>query len=131
MTTISEDGAERRVVVTNRLTETGRKLVNRPGGVKIQVQAKIRVAGSDETVTGTGKTTLFPAALVIAPADGLFAVGSAAISDKGRRYLDNLRGKLDGVKRISCVGFTDTRVLIRGADRVDPSQRRDGSARGA
>jgi outer membrane protein OmpA-like peptidoglycan-associated protein len=83
--------------------------LRRPGGVSIQVRATIIAAGSDQPLRGTATTRLFPAGLVMAPGDGLFATGSAVISAKGITFLKQLRGKLDQVKQLGCVGFTDSR----------------------
>ncbi|MBJ7331467.1 MAG: HYR domain-containing protein [Solirubrobacteraceae bacterium] len=106
--TIAGSGTRKRVTVTNKLTALGRKLLNRPGGVKVRVRATIFVAGSDMPLRGTARTQLVPSGLVMAPGDGLFATRSSVISEAGIRYLEQLRGRLDQVKRIDCVGFTDS-----------------------
>ena len=100
------------MTVTNTLTALGRKLLQRPGGVSIQVRATIVTAGSDQPLRGIATTRLFPAGLVMAPGDGLFATGSAVISAKGITFLKHLRGKLDHVAQIGCVGFTDSRGSV-------------------
>jgi outer membrane protein OmpA-like peptidoglycan-associated protein len=120
--TIAGSGTRKRVVVTNKLTARGRKLVERPGGVRIQVWAAITVAGSPKPVIGAGSTRLVPDELVMAPGDGLFATGSADISAKGVSFLRHLRGKLDRVKQIGCVGFNDSQGSAR--DNLALGQRR-------
>jgi outer membrane protein OmpA-like peptidoglycan-associated protein len=105
---VTGEASDRRVTVENRLTKAGRRLVARAGGVKVMVRARVSLAGSGETVVSAARTRLVPPKLLVAPADGLFAVGSAVIGEKGLAYLRSLRRHLDGVKRIECVGYTDS-----------------------
>lgn len=90
-----------------KLTPQGRRLVNRLGGVTVQL--RLRATAVDGTVlTDSLSVRLLPLRVISVPTDGLFATGEATVLPQGRRYVRGIAGHLDGVARVDCVGHTDS-----------------------
>jgi CshA-type fibril repeat protein len=118
-----ERGAGRASVeVAVPLTALGRALAARPGGQAIGVVATVR--GTDGSTHVARSRTRVVAKTFAVPRPVLFATASAELSRGERHYVDGLAARLRGVKRLRCVGFTDSRDTV-------PYNRRLGLERAA
>jgi outer membrane protein OmpA-like peptidoglycan-associated protein len=99
-------GTGERLSVKLKLNARGRALVNRAGGVKATFKLDAR-AGDTRLKTST-VARMLPSKTLAVPANGLFDVGSGRLTAKGKRYVRSLKGQLDHVKAIVCVGHTDS-----------------------
>jgi CshA-type fibril repeat protein len=110
------------ITVKVTLTPLGRALAAQPGGLHAIVAAAITPRGS-RTVVKVKDTTTLVAHTFILPRPVLFDTASAEIRPAEAVYLNGLRHHLDGVKAITCVGYTDSvdtsaRNLSLGAARA-------------
>jgi outer membrane protein OmpA-like peptidoglycan-associated protein len=95
-----------RITVRVTLNRTGRRYVQRAGGVRATF--KVRAAGADGRVFRvTRRARILPTRSLIVAEDVLFATRSDRLSETGRRYLRSLAARLDGVRQVRCVGHTD------------------------
>jgi outer membrane protein OmpA-like peptidoglycan-associated protein/sugar lactone lactonase YvrE len=101
-------GNAHHLVVTNHLTTEGMALANQPGGLKVRVDAVIKVKGLDKHLHASCSAQLTLPHVLVVPSDGMFATGSAVIEPASIPYLAKLRSELHGVRSIDCVGFTDS-----------------------
>ncbi len=93
---------------TLRLNVRGRGLAARVGGVKIVLKLTGRtVAGT--TVRARGTALLLPRRASMVTSTGLFASGSAELTDAARASVDRLARSLARVQSIVCTGNTDGR----------------------
>ncbi len=76
--TAGGDGAQR-IAVTSQLTATALRLADRPGGLKIDVNATITVASTSGELYASGSTRLVLPQILVVPDDGMFASRSAII----------------------------------------------------
>ena len=97
-------GKSARVPLT--LNPRGNRLVSRIGGVKVVLKLTGRSA-SGKTVRARSQALLLPPRARMVTAPGLFASGSAELSDAERGAVDRLAGLLGRVKTVVCIGNTD------------------------
>ncbi|MFC4062758.1 FG-GAP-like repeat-containing protein [Planomonospora corallina] len=101
--------AAQKVTVPVTLNATGKKLVDRIGGVTVRAQAVIRPQGATATVTATAATRLTPATAPLQVRAIRFASGSTKVTAADARYLTQLRRSLGDVRVVRCEGYTDNR----------------------
>jgi outer membrane protein OmpA-like peptidoglycan-associated protein len=98
--------ASARVAVEVHLNATGRRYVNRLGGVT----AVFKVAATPThgaVLHATTRARIVPATAITVPANGLFRSDSARLTIGAVRYLRVIARRLGGAKAIDCVGHTD------------------------
>ncbi|MBJ7471628.1 MAG: OmpA family protein [Solirubrobacteraceae bacterium] len=105
--TATADGDGERVGVKIVLNGTGRRAMDRVGGVKVRVNIKANPTDGKDSLYAHRYTKIRPATQMVVPSDGLFATNSAVISIVGKRYLQSVGGGLYGAKRLKCIGHTD------------------------
>lgn len=103
--TTTGTGKSERVAVKVKLNARGRALVNRVGGVKTSFQ--LDATTGDSRVRAKTVARMLPSRTLVVPGDGLFASGSAELSERGRRYIRALAPQLKEAKALTCVGHTD------------------------
>lgn len=101
----SGDGGSR-LAVHVKLNARGRELVNRAGGVKASFTLDARVGDAKLAAKVTAR--MLPSKTLVVPASSFFAVGSGALNAAGSRYLRGIVDQLDGVKTLTCIGYTDS-----------------------
>lgn len=101
-------GRAHHLVVTNHLTAEGLALADQPGGLRVRIDATIKVEGVAKELHAADSTQLTFPHLLVVPSDVVFASGSAVIEPASVPYLRTLRSELHGVRSIDCVGFTDS-----------------------
>ena len=98
------DGGSR-LAVDVKLNARGRKLVNRAGGVKASFSLDARAGDAKLGAKVTAR--MLPSKTLVVPASSFFAIGSGELNDAGSRYLRGIVNQLDGVKALTCIGYTD------------------------
>jgi outer membrane protein OmpA-like peptidoglycan-associated protein len=101
-------GSSHHLVVINHLTAQGLALANQPAGLRVNVDATIKVEGVDRELHADGSARLTLPHVQVVPSESMFASGSAVIEQASVPYLTRLRSELHGVRSIDCVGFTDS-----------------------
>ncbi|HEV7883773.1 MAG TPA: OmpA family protein [Solirubrobacteraceae bacterium] len=89
------------------LTPRGRRLLDRLGGVKVE----LRIAGratSGKTLRSGDRVRLLPKQSRVVTSSGAFAGNSAWMSPSGRRSVSLLARKLHHVKTAVCTGYADS-----------------------
>jgi CshA-type fibril repeat protein len=99
--------ATTRVAVTVTLNALGRALAATPGGRPVSVTATT-VTSAGTTLRALAGTTLVLSSFPV-PRMIYFGSGSFVIGDVQGRFLTALRGRLAGVRTITCTGYTDDR----------------------
>jgi CshA-type fibril repeat protein len=101
------DVARRNIWVTVHLNKLGQALAARPGGVTAVAEGQSRVAKTQQWLRDSDKTRVVHVITHVAR-PLYFDPSSAAVSARDRAFLKSLRGKLDGVKKVVCAGYTDS-----------------------
>jgi len=94
-------------VVAVTLTELGRRLVARTGGRGLRAVASISVSETTTVLTAEVAVTVVAQRVELRRAVH-FGLGRAAVRDAARSFLRSLRGDLSGVRRVTCIGHTDS-----------------------
>ena len=100
-------GTDAQGSVDVRLTRRGWDLVHRAGGRALSVQAAIAVDGATPIPAST-TVTVVPTRVALGRSVH-FQPGSKGVDRAATRYLRSVRGRLDGVRRVTCLGYTDDR----------------------
>jgi CshA-type fibril repeat protein len=104
-TAIGGAGADGQVVVRVQLNPVGHYLAGGLGGVPVTAALKLWQVGNSK-VMSTSTTTRFVNNSVVAN-PVYFGNGSSALDRAATGYLNTLRGKFAGIRRITCAGDTE------------------------
>lgn len=88
------------------LNATGKRLVNRLGGVRVSLDMKAWPKGGGAKLTARGTSQLLPARVKVAPQSGIFTDQSAAMTAAARAWVRTTAKQLSGAKAVRCVGHT-------------------------
>ncbi|WP_051570997.1 OmpA family protein [Cryptosporangium arvum] len=88
------------------LTEQGRRLAGRPGGIAAEVSVRMWVPDRPEPFEATGETVL-TALTVTAPRTIRYPAGGLDVPEADLPYLNALRSRLTDVTAVTCTGGTD------------------------
>lgn len=106
------------------LNATGKRLVNRLGGVKVTLDMTAWPKGGGAQLKASGKSTLLPSRVKVTPATGIFAHQSAKLTPAARAWVAATAKQLGTAKSIRCTGHT-----ARSGRGIPEANRRLGLAR--
>lgn len=89
-----------------KLNATGRKLVQRLGGVKVSLDMTAYPKGGGAALRASGASRLLPAQVKIAPQTGIFTDQSAELTAAARAWVATTAKQLSGVRSVRCTGHT-------------------------
>lgn len=89
-----------------KLNATGRKLVQRLGGVKVSLDMTAYPKGGGAALRASGASRLLPAQVKIAPQTGIFTDQSAELTAAARAWVAATAKNLSGVRSVRCTGHT-------------------------
>lgn len=89
-----------------KLNATGRKLVQRLGGVKVSLDMTAWPKGGGAALRASGASRLLPAQVKIAPQTGIFTDQSAELTAAARAWVATTAKQLSGVRSVRCTGHT-------------------------
>ena len=98
----------RRLAVAIRLTDQGRVLAARAGGLDVRVHSTIR-ATNKAVFHRSASTRLVLPTLLVAGGDLLSTRIQAVVKPAALRFVAELRKTIPGAHTLRCVGFTDSR----------------------
>lgn len=88
------------------LNETGKRLVNRLGGVKVILDMTATPKGGGEKLTATGRSVLLPSRVKVTPTTGIFTHQSAKLTSAARTWVKTTAKQLSGAQAVRCTGHT-------------------------
>lgn len=88
------------------LNATGKRLVNRLGGVKVSLDMTAWPQGGGPQLKATGNSVLLPSRVKVTPATGIFTHQSATLTTAARAWVKATAKQLDGAKSVRCTGHT-------------------------
>ncbi len=88
------------------LNETGKRLVNRLGGVKVILDMTATPKGGGAKLTATGKSVLLPSRVKVTPATGIFTHQSAQLTSAARAWVKTTAKQLGTAQSVRCTGHT-------------------------
>jgi outer membrane protein OmpA-like peptidoglycan-associated protein len=90
------------------LTARGRKLANRPGGVRVVVTISVTPVGGSTPLVARQTVHIVSSSVDVTPGALQFESGSAVLLPSGHSYLLGLVAQLKGAKRVVATGDTDS-----------------------
>lgn len=118
------------------LTALGKRLVNRLGGVKVDLDMTAWPKGGGDKLKAAGKSVLLPARVKVVPAHGLFAHQSAALTPAARAWVKTTAKQIGTAKAVRCTGHTarsgkgipeaNRRLGLRRAKAICAALKREG-----
>ncbi|MBJ7328665.1 MAG: OmpA family protein [Solirubrobacteraceae bacterium] len=94
------------VSIKLKLTETGKRLVNRLGGLKVKLNMTAFPKGGGATLKATGNSVLLPSRVAVIPATGLFAFQSAKLTPVAKAWVRRTAKQLTSATTVTCTGHT-------------------------
>lgn len=88
------------------LNETGKRLVNRLGGVKVILDMTATPKGGGQKLTATGTSVLLPSRVKVTPATGIFTHQSAQLTSAARAWVKTTASQLGTAQSVRCTGHT-------------------------
>ena len=104
---LSAQAGRASTTVRVKLNRRGLRLVRRVGGVRLVFRGVVATNTGKEFSAGA-QSRVLPLTASAVPTDGLFASIKRSLTKSGRAYVRGIAANLDGAKRVTCVGHTDS-----------------------
>jgi FtsP/CotA-like multicopper oxidase with cupredoxin domain len=106
--TVAAVGA-RSVSVRIQLSKAARKSIAKSlGGVSVTIKAAAVRFELARDLSGSGKTTVVPAALAVLPSAPAFSTNGTSLTKGGKSFLKSLAKTVKTAKTVTCTGYPDT-----------------------
>lgn len=122
--TFKTNAATRKVDIKLKLNATGKRLVNRLGGVRVSLDMTAWPKGGGPKLKARGSSQLLPTRVKVAPQSGIFTDQSAALTAAARAWVRTTAKQLGSARAVRCVGHT-----ARSGSGAPEANRRLGLAR--